>query len=381
VTSETESALVSEQAAAAPPASVPSAAPEPRTDGVRRSRWDAYRAMVLAHLRETYREPEVVFWGFVFPILLSVCLGIAFRNRPVEVVPVAVVKGPTADRIAASLRGSTQLKVTVKDEAEAALDLRQGRIDLVIQPTADGAMEYRLDPTRPESAVARARVDDVLQRAAGRRDTLAARDVPVTEPGGRYIDFLIPGILGMNIMSGGMWGIGFGFVDMRIKRLLKRLVATPMHRGDFLAARLTVRLLFMGLEMGVLLAFGRYAFGMPLRGPLVAALFVGAVGAIAFGGMGLFVACRATRIETVTGLMNVVMMPMFVCSGIFFSADRFPDALQPVIRALPLTALNDALRAVILEGAPLATQAARLAILAAWGGFSFVAGLRYFRWN
>jgi ABC-type multidrug transport system permease subunit len=182
-------------------------------------------------------------------------------------------------------------------------------------------------------------------------------------------------------MSGGMWGLGFGFVDMRIKKLLKRLVATPMRRADFLAARLTIRLMFMGFEMIILLTFGRFAFGVPLRGPFTSALLVGAVGALAFGGMGLFVACRATRIETVTGLMNVVMMPMFICSGIFFSADRFPDALQPFIRALPLTALNDALRAVILEGAPLAAQAARLGILAAWGGLSFVLGLRYFRWN
>jgi ABC-type multidrug transport system permease subunit len=351
------------------------------------ARLRAFGALCLARFREFYRESEVVFWSFIFPIILSFGLGLAFRNRPAEVLNAALVEGAGAAEVAARLRETPGFKVVILSEAEASRALTMGRVEVVVvagpAPLAPGGrgLEYRLDPSRPEAVAARARVDDALQRAAGRRDPLASHDRPLLEPGGRYIDFLIPGIMGMNLMSGGMWGVGFNLVDMRIKKLLKRLTATPMHRADFMAAQMAVRVAFMALEVSFLLAFGRLAFGVPLRGSVAAVLVVGAVGALAFGGIGLLVASRARRIETVTGLMNVIMMPMFICSGIFFSADRFPDALQPVIRALPLTALNDALRAVILEGATLASQGGRLLLLAAWGGLSFAAGLRLFRWN
>jgi ABC-2 type transport system permease protein len=343
----------------------------------------AFFALCLARFREFYRESEVVFWSFIFPILLSICLGLAFRNRPAEVLRAAVVEGPGAAELAARLAGTSGLKVAVLSQADASSALTMGRVEVVVVPAfpASGALEYRLDLSRSEAVVARARVDDALQRAAGRRDPLASVDRPVVEPGGRYIDFLIPGIIGMNLMSGGMWGVGFNLVDMRIKKLLKRLTATPMRRGDFMAAQMAVRVAFMALEVSFLLTFARLAFGVPLRGSLAAVLAVGMVGALSFGGIGLLVASRARRIETVTGLMNVFMMPMFICSGIFFSADRFPDWLQPIVRALPLTALNDALRAVILEGASLGSQARRLLLLLAWGGLSFVSGLRLFRWN
>ena len=348
------------------------------------TRLRAFGALSLVRFREFYREPEVVFWSFVFPILLAVGLGLAFRNRPPEPSSVAVLEAPGSAAVAASLGGGGLLKVRTLGEAEAAQALRLGRVDVVVVPggpDAAAAVEYRLDPSRPEAVLARSRVDEALQRAAGRKDPLQSREVAVSEPGGRYIDFLIPGMIGMNLMSGGMWGMGFNLVDMRIKRLLKRLLATPLRRSDFLASHMVLRVAFTSIEVGFLLAFGHLAFNLPVRGSLPAVLFVATLGALSFSGIGLLVASRATRIETVTGLMNVVMMPMFICSGIFFSADRFPDALQPLVRALPLTALNDALRAIILEGASLPSQGTRLLVLALWGGLSFLVGLRLFRWN
>src|SRR5258708_1201431 len=351
------------------------------------TRLRAFGGLCLARFRESYRESEVVFWRFIFPIILSFCLGLAFRNRPAEVLSTAVVEGPGAAEVAARLREAPGLKVAILSAGEASRALTMGKVEVVVvagpAPLAPGAggLEYGLDPSRPEAAVARARVDDPLQRAAGRRDPLASLDRPVVEPGGRYIDFLIPGIMGMNLMSGGMWGGGFNLVDMRVKKRPKRLTATPQHPADFMAPPMAGRVAFMALEVSFLLAFGRLAFGVPLRGSVAAVLAVGTVGALAFGGIGVLVASRARRIETVTGLMNVIMMPMFICSGIFFSADRFPDALQPAIRALPLTALNDALRAVILEGAGLSSQAGRLVLLPAWGGPRLVAGPPLSRWN
>ena len=224
-------------------------------------------------------------------------------------------------------------------------------------------------------------VDAALQKAAGRQDPVRTRERIITEPGARYIDFLIPGLLGMNLMGGGMWGIGFVIVDMRIKKLLKRMIATPMHKSDFMLAMIVSRLAFMVAEVILLLFFGFFAFGMIIQGSIASIIAVAFFGSMCFTGMGLLVASRAQKIETVSGLMNLVMLPMYVVSGVFFSAERFPKVFQPFIQALPLTALNDALRAVILEGANLASQSLKLAIIAAWGVISFLLALRWFRWN
>jgi ABC-2 type transport system permease protein len=345
------------------------------------ARLRAFAAMCFVRFREFYRESEVVFWSFVFPILLSVCLGLAFRNRPPAPSAVAVILGPEASSLRAALEKGPLLEVRAVDEAQGLAELRRGRVDVIVRKGGSGAAEYQLDATRPEATIARSRVDDALQRAAGRQDPMPTRDVAFSEPGGRYIDFLMPGILGMNIMSGGMWGVGFNLVDMRIKKLLKRLVATPMRKGDFLASIILMRIAFMAIEATFVLGFGGLAFGVPFRGSPFAVFALGALGALCFGGIGLLLASRARRIEAVMGLMNLVMMPMLIASGVFFSADRFPAGLQPLIRALPLTALNDALRAVVLEGASLASQGAPLLVLALWGASSFALGLRLFRWS
>lgn len=347
-----------------------------------RARLRAFLALCLARLREYYREPEVLFWGFAFPVLLSGALAVAFRERPPDPSRVVVLRGAGADRLVAVLGGAPLVKVEALGEDEAGRALRMGRADLVVVPSASSsAVSYRLDPSRPEAGIARARTDDALQRAAGRADPVASRDVAVSEPGGRYVDFLVPGLIGMNLMSAGMWGIGYVLVDMRIRKLLRRLLATPMRAADFLAAQMATRVAFALVEVGVLLGFAHVALDVPVRGRVASVLAVGVLGALCFSGMGLAVACRTRKIETVSGLMNVVMMPMFVGSGVFFSVERFPEAVEPWLRGLPLTALNDALRAIILEGAGLASQAPRLLIVAVWGGLSFLLGLRLFRWS
>jgi len=348
-----------------------------------RSRARAFLALCLARLREYYREPEVLFWGFVFPVLLSGALAVAFRDRPPEPSRVVVQRDAGSDRLMAALGGAPLIQAETLGEAEASRALRMGRADVVVVAPSSGtsAVSYRFDPSRPEAGIARARTDDALQRAAGRTDPMEGHDLPVSEPGGRYVDFLVPGLVGMNLMSAGMWGVGYVLVDMRIKKLLRRLLATPMRPADFLAAQMATRVAFTFAEVGVLFGFARLALGVPLRGSLGSVLVVCILGALSFAGMGLAVACRARKIETVSGLMNVVMLPMFVGSGVFFSIERFPAAVQPWLRALPLTALTDALRAVSLEGASLASQTPRLGVIAVWGALSFLVGLRLFRWS
>src|SRR6267378_6260970 len=338
-----------------------------------------YLLLVLARMRELMREPEVVFWVFIFPILLAVGLGVAFRNKPPDQIIVGVVEAEGSERLAAALSSSGAFLVQTVRPSEAADRLRLGKVALLVVPGR--SYEYRYDPTRPDSMLARQKVHDALERAAGRADPVEVRETLVTEPGARYIDFLIPGLLGMNIMSGGMWGVGFLLVDMRSRRLLKRLIATPMRRADFLGAIMTSRMILVFAEMALLLFFGWLVFHLVIQGSLWTITLLAVLGAFVFSGLGLLVASRTARIETASGLMNLVMLPMFVCSGIFFSPDRFPAAVQPLIKALPLTALNDALRATILEGATLPSQSGRILLMLAWGLASFSVALKIFKWK
>jgi ABC-2 type transport system permease protein len=335
--------------------------------------------LTLARVRELIREPEAVFWVFVFPILLAAILGLAFRSRPPEPLPVAVVSGPEAEGRLAALARDKALAPRILGDLEARQALARGRVVLVIR--AGRPPEYAYDPTQPESRAALLAADAALQRSAGRNDAFTASRSELTEPGARYVDFLVPGLLGMNVMGTGMWGIGFSLVVARNGKLLKRLVAAPARRQDILAAQLLSRLLFLVPEAAALLLFARFALGVPIRGSFFLLAAVALLGALAFSGLGLLTAARPRTIEGVSGLMNLVMVPMWVFSGIFFSTDRFPAALQPFIKALPLTALNDAFRAVMLDGAGFFPLLPALALLAVWGGLSFAVALKIFRWQ
>jgi ABC-2 type transport system permease protein len=335
--------------------------------------------LTLARLRELIREPEAVFWVFVFPVLLAGILGLAFRSRPPEALPVAVVAGPHGDVRLAALSAQAELKPRLLGESEARQALARGQVVLTV--SADDPPTYAYDPTQPESRAARLAVDAALQRAAGRADAFTPGHAEVTEPGTRYVDFLVPGLLGMNLMGTGMWGIGFSLVVARQGNLLKRLVASPARRSHILGAQLFSRLIFLVPEAGALLLFAWLALGVPVRGSLMLLVAVSLLGAVAFCGLGLLTAARPRTIEGASGLMKLVRVRMWIFSGIFFSNERFPPAMQPFVQALPLTALNDALRAVMLEGASLAPLLPELALLAAWGGLSFVVALKVFRWQ
>ena len=347
-------------------------------------RWSGYKHLLMARMLELKREPEVVFWVFVFPLLLALGLGIAFRNKPGDAISVAIVSGTGSDQAQSLLMRSPQhdlFKSHVLDADDARQGFRLGKYDVVIEPNANGGFDYRYDPARPESVLAKTEVNDALQAAAGRKDTVPTTAVTSSEPGSRYIDFLIPGLLGMNLMNSGMWGIGFALVDMRQRKLLKRFVGTPMRRGDFLLAIMSSRLILMVIEIGLLLVFGIIFFHMRVLGSVFSIAAIGGLGALTFGGVGLLTASRAQKIESISGLINLVMMPMWIFSGVFFSYERFPAVIHPLIKALPLTALNDALRASILEGTPLFQQWPRLLIMGLWGGISFVLALKWFRWT
>jgi ABC-2 type transport system permease protein len=335
--------------------------------------------LTIVRLKEFIREPDAVFWVFVFPLLLTLALGFAFREKPPDRIPVGVVDGPLAQQYLGAMKKSPALQPRVYSAAEGHEELRRGKISLLVE---GGAVPvYRFDPTRPESRTARVEVDDALQAGAGRRDAFRAKETYVTEQGSRYIDYLVPGLLALNIMGTGMWSLCFGIVNARLKKRLKRLMATPLRKRDFLAAQFLSRLVFLVAEVGVVVVFAGLVFDVSIRGSLLLFCFICLLGGAAFAGMGILVASRARTLEAVNGLMNVVMMPMWICSGVFFSYERFPDAMKPIIRALPLTAMADALRAVMNDGAAVQAVTPQIINLVLWTIVTFVVGLKIFRWN
>jgi ABC-type multidrug transport system permease subunit len=333
-------------------------------------------------VRSLIREPSALFWTFVFPLLTSLALGIAFRNRTLDELAVAVADGPDAQAVAARLDAADGLRAEVAPLQEARDRLRRGRVALVVVPGRDGAHpELLLDPAQEDGRTARLMAMDALERAAGREDRLTAKIQEVTEPGARYIDFLIPGLLGMNLLMSGVWGLGWSIVQMRTGKLLKRLVATPMRRSHFLLSFVLSRNVLALGEILFFLLYARLLFGVKVFGSAVELVAFGLCGSLSFAGLSLLTASRAQNAETASGLMNLITMPMMVLSGVFFPATFFPDWMQPVLKGLPLTALLDGLRAIMIDGASILSLGPQLLVLAVWGALPFAVALRIFRWT
>jgi ABC-type multidrug transport system permease subunit len=312
--------------------------------------------LTLARFRLFFREPEAVFWIFIFPILLAGGLGLAFRNRPADVLQVAATT-PTGTH-----------------------ELATGKILLLVIQTQQ-SVAYKYDDTNPDARTARLIVDRAIQAAAGRKDAVSASNELVHETGARYIDFVVPGLLGMNLMGSAIWGLVFALVEARQKKLLKRLVASPMPRWEYLASYLLSRLAMLVIEVAAFLGFARVAFGVPFRGPLWQLIFLCVLTSMAFSAIGLLIASRAKTMEAASGLTNLVMLPMWILSGVFFSSSRFPAIIQPFVQALPLTAAITALRGNMLQGLDLTQQMLPVAILLAWLVIPFAVSLRIFRWR
>jgi ABC-type multidrug transport system permease subunit len=333
--------------------------------------------LTLVRLREFAREPEALFWTLFFPILLTSGLGIAFRSRPPERLNVVATTAVIGEAMAAE----PGLAVEVLPEEAARTALRVGKVALLAEPGPSGGVIYRYDDTNPEGRSARALADGAIQRAAGRKDVVAATDTLVREPGSRYVDFLVPGLVGLGIMSNAVWGIGSSIVDARRRKLTKRLMATPMSRVHYLGSYLLWRMVILWFEVGLPIGFGALVFGVPVRGRLIDLLAISVMASVSFSALGVLVASRARTIEGVSNLMNLLQVPMWVLSGVFFSAQRFPDFAQPIIKVLPLTATIDAFRAHMLQGATLVQVAPQIAILTGWVAICFALALKLFRWR
>lgn len=337
--------------------------------------------LFVTRVRLFLREPAAIFWVYGFPILMLATLGVAFRDNPQESITVDLVHAPDDLPLVTALKSDAKFKVVTERKEEWKKRLQYGKTDLVIEfaPDAgDKGFRFWREPRRAESMLAYHAVDAVINK----RDTAAGAEIKTLETeGSRYIDFLLPGMIGMGLMGGGLWGIGFVVVDMRVRKLLKRFLATPMRRTDFLLSFVFSRMLFTLIDVVVLLLIGYFLFGTRCTGGYLNFSVVCVVGSCSFAGIGLLVASRAETLETVSGLMNLIMLPMWVLSGVFFSSERFPESAQPFINLLPLTALNQALRGIMLEGGSVLTYWPQMLLLTAYAVIPFAIALKIFKWK
>jgi ABC-2 type transport system permease protein len=335
--------------------------------------------LVRARLLEFLREPEVLFWVFVFPVAMALALGFAFRNKAPDALPVGIT-GAEPSALLRTLGSSKVLKPEVfSSVAGGRAALRTGKIALLIE--AGAPLVYWYDATRPDARMARSAVNDAVQQAAGRADPTPVKDELISEKGSRYIDFLLPGLLGLNLLSTSVWGLSYSIVNARLKKTLKLMTATPMRKSDYLLSQVFSRFVLLALEAAIIVLFGALVFGVPMRGSPAALVLLCVFCGLAFAGLGLLCGSRVQTLEGVNGLINLILVPMWLFSGVFFSSERFPGVLQPAIKALPLTAANEALRAVMLEGKSLAEVPLPLAIIGLWGLGSFAIALKIFRWQ
>jgi ABC-type multidrug transport system permease subunit len=364
--------------------------------------------LIIAHAKEITREPAVLFWGIVFPILMALGLGIAFTKKP-DVTRTIVVIGNTSKgnnesslvqlqdyyksknlnfvekneeyilKIDDEQLGNTTYIFRESDWNDAMILLKRGQINLILEQKAD-QLHYHFDPLNPEAQLLYLQLSQI-QTGTGIQSPISAGVIePLTVTGTRYIDFLIPGLIAMGVMMSCLWGLSYGIIDKRSKKLLRRMIATPMRRSNFLIALITVRLGMNIVESILLFLFAFFFFNISIQGDLLALLMVFLAGNVAFSGIAIFISSRTANTEIGNGLINAVVLPMTVLSGIFFSYHNFPDWAISMIEKLPLTLLADHIRGIFIEGSGLSDIFIPSLILTTIGIGFFLVGLRIFRW-
>jgi len=368
--------------------------------------------LILAHVFEIIREPGVLFWGIIFPILMSLGLGIAFTQKTDNIRKIAFIENNLADTIinpnsginaildkhpliiSEKIRGNIYYKMTVPDEKlgnytyqfqsmdlqKAMIYLKQGKLNLILEEK-NGKILYHFDPLNPDAQLTYLKLSRLLDGSEVQPLSDMEEVQPIEIKGARYIDFLVPGLIAMGVMMSSMWGISYSIIERRSKKLLRRLVATPMKKSGFLAALITVRTAMNVIESLLLFIFASLVFNITIQGSITALVIIFISGNVAFAGLAVFISSRTAKTEIGNGLINVVVMPMMVLSGIFFSYHNFPEWSISFIQKLPLTMLADGIRSIFTEGAGLYDIALPSLILSGAGIILFSAGMKIFKWH
>lgn len=369
-----------------------------------------FAQLMLVQLREFYREPEVLFWSIAFPVLMAWVLGLAFSGERQPVRNVAWVMTQSAaghpdsahsyiirkfgnnqpatayDPVGKSLSimlsskgvGKSQFKFMAVTELEAMLLVKRGVANLIVHDSGDSLL-FHLDPKNADGYVAYLQIDEAMH-GSGEVIQNATRIEKLETKGMRYIDFLIPGLLATNIMNSCLWGICYSLIEKRSKKLLRRMVATPMSKWLFLGSYILGRILLGLFEAVVLMFFAWLYFGCVMEGSLAVFLLVYLAGNVCFSGIGVLLSIRTAKPQIGNGLISLIQLPMMICSGVFFSYHSFPDALIPVIKLLPLTMLADSIRSIFVEGAGLASVLPATGLMTVLGMILFSIGLKLYKW-
>lgn len=339
------------------------------------------KELLLLQWRTFSREPGVLFWALAFPIILSGLLGMAFKKKGMQPLPVIFISESAEEserivKLTSTLKPGALLTVTVESAAQAAVSMRRGRAVLSVESPADASKRrFLLDPGNSESELAMRRLKGWL---AG--EAMAADVVVLSAKGSRYIDFVLPGLFASSVINSCLWGVGWVLIDYRQKKFLRRMVATPLKKWHFFLALLLGRLAILAIEFATLFGFARYFFDVEIQGSHAAFAVVMLSGVLAFYGLAALIASRTKNPQVGIGLINAATLPMMVISGMFFSYERFPAAVQPVLARFPPTMMVDALRSVMNEGAGLGAVAPACLALSIMGGICLFIGNRYFRW-
>lgn len=369
--------------------------------------------LILTNIKELIREPGVLFWGIVFPILMSLGLGIAFMKKQDTVTVVAVVgqnwqSHTEIDSAAVILKflhashakqevnqngevsmvlslpddklGKTTFILRAMDWKQAMVLLKRGNLSMVLDEQ-EGQIQYHFDPMNPDAQLAYLKLTKLLGMEGKTPPGHNTEVKPLMVTGTRYIDFLVPGLIAMGVMMSSLWGVSYAIIERRSKKLLRRMVATPMKRSNFLIALITVRVLMNFVEAVLLLIFAWFAFDITIQGNLAALIILFLAGNFAFAGISIFISSHTAKTEIGNGLINAISMPMMVLSGIFFSYHNFPEWAIPAIQKFPLTMMADGMRSVMIEGAGFGEVYIPILILSASGLIFFVAGMRIFKWH
>ncbi len=359
--------------------------------------------LILIHVKEIIREPGVIFWGVGFPVLISWGLGIAFTRSPETRKDIAMVNTLEDSRLMEFVNANTSEDWTLDSlksfnlvfedevfgkntfrfiplsEENALKGMKRGKYQVILESTKDSIM-YRMDPANPDARLLQLQLSEIFDKEDSVIQLTNARILPVDLQGTRYVDFLIPGLMGMTVMMACMWGISYTIIERRKGNMLRRMVATPMKKHNLLVAHMTARLTITFLETLILVLFARFYFDMQIQGSLIALFLVFLAGNIAFTGIAVLFSSRTSKTEIGNALINLVTMPMLILSGIFFSYQNFPEWTIPFIEKLPLTMMADSFRSIFNEGAGITDVLPDVLILGIGGSITLFAGIKVFKW-
>ena len=353
--------------------------------------------LLKAHFKEYLREPGALFWSFGFPILMALGLGLAFSGDKQIINDVAIVpkygqndtvfnilvnkNNEYSDTIIEKTFNSGYNKTTYKfyitSWQEARIKLKRGIVSVIVTEN-NNILTYHSDPLNPKSELINIQLEQYFK--TGHLHYFEGKLEKIDTKGLRYIDFLIPGLMGLSIMMSVMWGISYTLIEKRSKKLLRRMVATPMRKYHFFIAQWLSRILLTFFEAAVLLGFSYYFFQIEIQGSIIALILLIITGNFCFFGIAILISSRTSNTQLGNGLISFITTPMMILSGIFFSYQNFPDWAISFIKVMPLTRLVDEMRSVINEGAGFIQSVDGILILSISGIIFFLAGMKIYKW-